>query len=128
MDRMEINAMFRRAEAKRDYPGDYFQLKNRAEAALAAWREAHPVEAAAEEAQALHAQAEALRNRARGALTYDADGWLGPDDQQRAHDEDMTKADELDAQASALGTTVSAPKTPKRDPWMEKYGKDVVNR
>ena len=39
---------------------------------------------------------------ARGALTYDSDGWLSPDDQQRRHDEFAAKATSLREQAATL--------------------------
>ena len=39
---------------------------------------------------------------AAGALVYDADGWEGPDKQQKRHDERIAKAQELRAKAAEL--------------------------
>ena len=91
-ERNRIEQMFDRAEDKRDYPGSYFPAKMAAEKALKAWREKYPRQAALEVVQRLRDQAERLRSKAVGALTYDSDGWLSKADQQKRHDDWMAEA------------------------------------
>ena len=101
-ERNEIERMFERAEDKRDYPGSYFPAKIKAEAALKAWREKYPREAATERAATLRYQAEALRSKALRALTYDADGSLSHEAQQKRHDGWMAEAQAKIAEAERL--------------------------
>jgi hypothetical protein len=88
-ERTRIEQMFDLAESKRNYPGAYFPAKAKAQAALKAWQEKHPREAALEHARRLREEAGHLRDKARGALAYDADGWLSREDQQKRHNELM---------------------------------------
>ena len=69
---------------------------------MEAWRAKYPAEARKEESARLIAQAEHEEDLAAGALVYDADGWIGPEEQQRRHDEAMAKAQELRAKAAEL--------------------------
>jgi ribose 1,5-bisphosphokinase PhnN len=101
-ERGEIEWMFDRAEAKRDYPGSYFPAKMKAEAALKAWREKYPREAALEVASRLRRQAESLKSKALGALVYDADGSLDAAHQQKRHDDWMAEAQTKLAEAEKL--------------------------
>jgi len=77
-------------------------LISAADAALATWRQQYPAAAREEHRMQLQDKAEHERSLAVGALTYDADGSLSHEDQQRRHDEHMTAAAALDAQAAAL--------------------------
>jgi hypothetical protein len=96
VERGEIEGMFNRAEGQRDYPGVYFNSLHRAESALAAWRTKYPAYADAEDARNRKDRADALRRTAQGALLYDADGSIGPEEQQRRHDEMMAEADRIE--------------------------------
>lgn len=78
------------------------QLRGQADKALAKWREDYPEEAKAERKAALMADAAELRSKAVGALTYDADGWLDNAAQQARHDEYISKAEAIEAQANNL--------------------------
>ena len=102
VERAEIRQMLDRAEDLRDHPGEYFPARQAADARLATWQETYPAEARAEQAQALRDQAVHERDIAAGALVYDADGSLSQAAQQRRHDEYLTKAEALDAQAAEL--------------------------
>lgn len=101
-ERGEIEWMFDRAEAKRDYPGSYFPAKMKAEAALKAWREKWPREASREDARRLRRQAEHLKSKAMGARVYDADGSLSAAHQQKRHDDWMAEAETKLAEAEKL--------------------------
>ena len=79
-----------------------YSLRAKADRRLEAWRAQYPAEARKEESARLIAQAEHEEDLARGALVYDADGWLGPEEQQKRHDERMAKAQELRAKAAGL--------------------------
>lgn len=97
IERAQIEGMFNRAENQRNYPGAYFNALHRAESALAAWRAKYPADAAAEDARNRKYRADDLRRTAQGALLYDADGSIGPEEQQRRHDEMMAEADGIEA-------------------------------
>lgn len=106
-ERDRIEGLFaqarRRADAEDDNNvTDSLRLESQARAALAKWREDYPVEARAEDADKLEAEADHEDDIADGALTYDADGSLSEADQQRRHDEHKTKAAELRAKAATL--------------------------
>lgn len=49
MERGDIEILFEKAEALRNWPGSYFPALQRAQAALKDWRESHPGEAAEED-------------------------------------------------------------------------------
>jgi len=69
---------------------------------LAAWRAKYPVAAREEDSKGLLAKAEKEESLAKGALVYDADGWLSHADQEKSHDEHMAKATEYRKQAGEL--------------------------
>lgn len=103
VERRRIDALRAQAECIKDAdPGRYFTLLHRADAAEQAWRAEYPDAATEERRERLRAQAEHERSLAVGALTYDADGWLSPEDQQRAHDEHIAKAEAIEAEAASL--------------------------
>ena len=79
-----------------------YSLRAEADRRLKAWRAKYPAEAREEKAAGLIAQAEHEEDLAAGALVYDADGWGGPDEQQKRHDEMMARARELRAKAAGL--------------------------
>ena len=107
-ERAEISALFARGNGiiqgnrEEDDTGRGYNMIGEAEKRLAAWRIKYP-EAAKEEArQKLIGDAEKQESLAVGALTYDADGWIGPEEQQKRHDEFMAKVIEIRKQAAAL--------------------------
>lgn len=73
-------------------PGTGYGLQAQADAALEAWRLQYPDAAREEHRQQLIDEAGVLEHKAVGALTYDADGWLSADEQQRRHDDLMSQA------------------------------------
>lgn len=81
---------------------DYYRIKGQADAALTKWREDYPDEAKEERRAELMSDAADLRNKAIGALTYDADGWISREEQQKRHDEFITQAEALEAKANNL--------------------------
>lgn len=94
--RADVEELHRKAEAKRDHPGDYFPALARARKAEQQWREENPEGAAAEDARKKKRQADRLRAQAADALVYDADGWLGPEQRQQRHDELIAKAEAIE--------------------------------
>ena len=69
-----IRRQIEAAEDLRNYPGRYFPARAKAGAALAAWRAAHPQEAAAEDAAELDQAAERLREQADHIEAGDHEG------------------------------------------------------
>lgn len=107
VERDRINGLYAKAYQRRDARDDcntmdYYRIKADADAALAKWRENYPVEAKAEHKAKLLADAGGLRDKAIGALTYDADGWLSREDQKKRHDEFITQAEAIEAKANNL--------------------------
>ena len=72
-ERRAISRMFEAADRLRDYPGDYYRSRQKAEAALQTWREKNPEEAAKEEANR-KARREAEKARRAEEL---ADSFIG---------------------------------------------------
>ena len=107
-ERAEISKLYVRSSQALnfDLDGDNisrgYSLRAKADRRLEAWRAKYPAEARKEESARLIAQAEHEEDLAAGALVYDADGWIGPEEQQRRHDEVMAKAQELRAKAAEL--------------------------
>lgn len=66
-----------------------------------------PAARCAAEIASLKAQSADARRIAGGALTYDADGWISPEEQQARHDAGMAKAAALAARAAALENSKS---------------------
>jgi len=79
-----------------------YSLRAEADRRLKAWRAQYPAEARKERAASLVAQAEHEEDLAAGALVYDADGWIGPEERQERHDDMMAKARMLRAGAAEL--------------------------
>jgi len=107
-ERQEITALFEHGHHINDEWGDDadtgegFRLIAEAERRLAAWREKYPEAAREERAENLIAKAEHEESIAKGALTFDADGWLSSKDQQKRYDEHMAKAADLRKQAEEV--------------------------
>lgn len=102
-ERRAISALFAKA-ARLEYVDSnaYYHTLHEAEAALAAWQAKYPRAAAVERSESLRVAAEHERHLALGALTYDCDGSLSREDQDREHDRRMAVAADLDRQADAL--------------------------
>jgi len=107
-ERAEISKLYVRSSQALNFDLDGenvsrgYSLRAKADRRLEAWRAQYPAEARKEEAGRLIAQAEHEEDLAAGALVYDADGWEGPDEQQKRHDEMMARARELRAKAAGL--------------------------
>jgi len=78
------------------------QMRAEARQRLAAWRSQYPAEAAEEDAAELRTRADHEDSLASGALTYDADGSLSAEDQERRAAEHTAKAADYRRQANAL--------------------------
>lgn len=81
---------------------DHHNMLARAKSRMADWCAKYPADAAKREAAKLRDKADHKRSLAKGALTYDCDGWLSAADQNASHDEFMAEAAALEAQAAAL--------------------------
>jgi len=90
--RAKVAAMFAKANAHKNYPGEYYNLLHTAEAALVEWMSDYPAEAATEKSGELIAEAEKLEASAVDALVYDADGLLDNAEQKKRHDCFMFRA------------------------------------
>lgn len=95
--RREVNALFAKARAREDYPGEYFPLLQKAETALKAWKDQYPEAAEADRKAALKAEAEHKRHLAADALTFDADGWYDEAERQKRHDALIAEAEAIEA-------------------------------
>lgn len=102
IERNRVHTMFAAAEAKRDYPGDYFPALQKAEIALKQWQNDYPAAAKAERKTSLLHRADEDERKAKDALGYDSDGWLDAAARQARHDEMMAKATAIRAEAEAL--------------------------
>lgn len=104
----EIESLYERSEEiiqgedERYDRGYGYNLRSQADARLRAWREKYPVAARERDAGVLDDKAEHLRSLAVGALTYDADGWISPEEQRRRHDEMMAESAEIQRRADTI--------------------------
>jgi len=106
-ERRAINQLFDRAEAARHATDDdqmdrHFRLSVEASSRLKTWQAQYPAEAKLERAESLRAQAAKQESLSAGALTYDADGWIGPEEQEKRAAEFKAKAAQLRAEARNL--------------------------
>jgi hypothetical protein len=105
-ERIRISGLYAKAErlehASYYDPSAICRARSEAEMAHAKWREDYPDAAREESADNLDARAEHEEDLARGAMVYDADGWLDNAAQQARHDEFMAKAAALRRQAAEL--------------------------
>jgi hypothetical protein len=110
-ERIRISHLFAKAHKRENNTDDCnvmdsMSIRAEASSALKKWRENYPAEALEEDAKNLEAKANHEEDLAAGALVYDADGWLSSSDQQKSHDDHMTKAKALLDQAKALRDTI----------------------
>jgi hypothetical protein len=77
-------------------------LRRQADERLKAWRLKYPEKARKEDAQGLISKAERQEELASGALTFDMDGSISPEQQQKRHDEFIAKAKDYRKQADEL--------------------------
>lgn len=82
-----------------------YSTRTEADRRLEAWQKNYPKAARRERARDMDSQADREENLAVGALTYDADGWISPEEQKQRHDEGMVKAADLRAEAQKLRET-----------------------
>jgi len=106
-ERAQIDALLFQANRLANGPSEDnvsgpISLRAEARRRLAQWRENYPAEAAEERADELRSLAEHEDHLAVGALTYDADGWISREDQNRRAAEHRTKADEYRRQARGV--------------------------
>jgi len=102
-ERAEISAIYSKAHklensSSEDNVSGPMRLRARANTMLDAWRTKYPNEAKKETNGILLAKAQELRSKAIGALTYDADGWITQEEQQKRHDDFIKQAEALEAQ------------------------------
>ena len=67
-----------------------------------------PEATAIRKAKQLRLKADETRRKSKGALTYDADGWIDAAEQKRRHDEMLAKASEIEAEADRIEKEVYA--------------------
>lgn len=79
-----------------------YRLQAEADTRLKAWRGKYPKMAMLEDADRLESKALKQESLASGALTYSADGWISPTEQQRRHDEFQAEAARLRSEAQAI--------------------------
>lgn len=107
-ERKEIDRLYSISHKSLNYDTDDdnvmrgYSTGAKADAMLKSWREKYPKMAMLEDADNLDAKALKQDSLASGALIYDSDGWLSPDDQQRRHDEFKTEAAKLRTEAQTL--------------------------
>lgn len=112
-ERIRIEGLLDRAAARLEDNDDNnrvdgMRLMRNAKAALEAWRDAYPQEAAEEDAVELEDKAARKEDLAQGALLYDADGWLDENARQERHDALMAEAAKLRHQADELRREAAA--------------------
>jgi hypothetical protein len=105
--RREINDLYYRAHKlaesdSEDNVSGPMMLRGKADKMLSEWQAMYPAEAAQERKDALMSKAQDLRDKASGALTYDADGLIGPEEQQKKHDDFINQAKAIEAQAANI--------------------------
>lgn len=104
-ERREINNLFAKSERlansdSEDNVSGPMILRSKARKMLADWQARYPSEATAEKRQAMLDKAAHLRDMASGALTYDMDGSISPEEQQKRHDDFINQAKAIEAEAA----------------------------
>lgn len=108
VERARISEMHRKAHKALNHDTDDnnvvrgYSLQAAADKMLAAWQAKYPEHAKRERAQDMLAEARELIHTAQGALTYDCDGSISPDEQMARHSQLMAEARELKRQAEAM--------------------------
>lgn len=100
-ERAEINNLYYRAQRLENSSDENnvagpMIMRGRADKMYADWCKKYPTEAQKEHNEKLVRKAENLRDLARGALTYDCDGYLNQDEQQKRHDTFIKQAEEIE--------------------------------
>lgn len=104
-ERREINNLFAKAERlansdSEDNVSGPMILRSKARKMLAGWQAKYRSEAAEEKRQTMLDKAAHLRDMASGALTYDMDGSISPEEQQKRHDDFINQAKAIEAEAA----------------------------
>lgn len=104
-ERREINDLFARADRlensdSEDNVSGPARMRSKARRMLTDWQAKYQAEAAGEKRQAMLGKAAHLRDMASGALTYDMDGSISPEEQQKRHDDFIDRARAIEAEAA----------------------------
>jgi hypothetical protein len=104
-ERREIDKLFAKAERlensdSEDNVSGPMILRSKARKMLADWQAKYPTDAAEEKHQAMLDKAAHLRDMASGALTYDMDGSISHEEQQKRHDDFINQAKAIEAEAA----------------------------
>lgn len=111
-ERIAIDELYYRADRSLNHDTDEdnvsrgYRLQAEADRRIKAWRERYPYAAERERVNDLRAKADREDSLAVGALTYDADGWISPEEQQRRYDAGKAAATALRAEAEQLLTSL----------------------
>lgn len=102
--RVELAAMWSNVERcdRSQDDVEYDRLRFAAQSAQEKFHAEFPAELKADQVPQLRARAEHARHLASGAMTYDADGWLDAQEQERRAAKYRDEAAELDRQADDL--------------------------
>ena len=105
VEREAIETLYMRANLVKDseYDEEYYDLRSEARNRFEKWKVNFPEDWKMEQAHELVIKADHEKSLALGALVFDMDGSLSPEDQQRRHDEHMAKSNELRRQAEEMG-------------------------
>lgn len=106
-ERKHINAIYAKAKAIENSNSENNvwlsqSLRSKADKMLEEWRKKYPKEANKEKADELLSKADRLKNGAKDALVYDADGWLNEEERQKRHDKMIEEAKSLEKKAENL--------------------------
>lgn len=104
-ERREINNLFAKADRLansdcEDNVSGPMILRGKASKMLADWQSKYPDNAAEEKCQEMLDKAAHLRDMASGALTYDMDGSISPEEQLKRHDDFINQAKAIEAEAA----------------------------
>lgn len=105
--RAEINDLYYRANKLEDSPSEDnvsgpIMMRSKAARLLTEWRTKYPADAARERKDDLMSKAQDLRSKAIGALTYDADGMISQEEQQKRHDDYINQAKKIEEEANKI--------------------------
>jgi hypothetical protein len=100
-ERAEINNLYYRAKklensSSENNVSEPMIIRGRADKMYADWCKKYPEEVQKENKEKLIRKAENSRELARGALTYDCDGSLSPEEQQKRYDTFIRQAEEIE--------------------------------
>ena len=107
-ERMAIEDLFARSHRALTYDTDDmnvergYKLQAEATRRIAAWRNDYPDEAKEERRRDMYAKADREDSLAVGALTYDMDGSISSEEQQKRYDEGKARAASIRTEADSL--------------------------